>query len=171
MSVLLPWSRLRSPASIVHGICPQKEDRSFSNGLTVFSANSLLPYRASRDCASARVSPDCATGCSLTGSCTDGSFMAGSSLRQTGEVQPRSPGQPEPTIRHAFASHSLAASTSVASKYPIFAMVNGLHTAAIYYSHVVSPTSAMDWIFVQCVVANLMSSHSACTSQPWKSWN
>ena len=31
--------------------------------------------------------------------------------------------------------------------------------------------SAIRSIFVQCVVENLMSSHNACASQPWKSWN
>src|SRR5580692_1825629 len=68
-------------------------------------------------------------------------------------------------------SHALAASISAASKYFTLAIVNGLHTAAIHFSQVLSPTSATRLILVQWVVENLMSSHSAFTSQPWKSWN
>src|SRR5580765_1013188 len=72
---------------------------------------------------------------------------------------------------HASPSHALAASTCVASKYLIFAIENGLHTTDIHFSHDFSPTKAIRLIFVQCVVENLMSSHSAFASQPWKSWN
>src|SRR5271169_5387684 len=72
---------------------------------------------------------------------------------------------------HASPSHALAASISAASKYRTLAIVNGLHTEAIHFSQVLSPTSAMRLILVQCVVENLVSSHSACRSHPWKSWN
>ena len=39
--------------------------------------------------------------------------------------------------------------------------MNGLHTWAIHFSQVLSPTRAMRLILVQCVVENLMSSQSA----------
>src|SRR5262249_48166240 len=72
---------------------------------------------------------------------------------------------------HGWPSHALAASISPASKYLILAIVNGLHTLAIHFSQVFSPTRAILAILVQWVVENLMSSHSALASQPWKSWN
>src|SRR5262249_59620720 len=70
---------------------------------------------------------------------------------------------------HASASHFLAASIWLASKYWIFAIVNGLQTLAIHFSQVLSTTSAMRSILVQCVVENFMSFHRACRSQHWKS--
>src|SRR5262249_25100437 len=75
------------------------------------------------------------------------------------------------TAHYASLSQVLASSTLSASKYRILAIVNGLQTFAIHFSQAFSPTRAMRLIFVQCVVENLMSSHSACMSQPWKSWN
>src|SRR4051794_25291265 len=66
-------------------------------------------------------------------------------------------------------NHFHAPSISLASKYLICAMVKGLHTFDIHSSHFFSPTRAMRSIFVQCVVENLMSSHNALASQPWKS--
>ena len=53
-----------------------------------------------------------------------------------------------------------------ASKYSIFAMVNGLQTFAIYFSHVFSPTRAIRSMWLHSTVENLMSSHRACMSQP-----
>lgn len=64
------------------------------------------------------------------------------------------------------ASHALAASISAASKYLILASENGLHTAAIHFSKVLSPTRAIRLILVQCLVENLMSSQRALASQP-----
>src|SRR5262249_14705910 len=52
-------------------------------------------------------------------------------------------------IRHPSASHALAASISWASKYLIFAIVNGLHTVAIHFSQVFSPRRAIFLILVQ----------------------
>src|ERR1035438_2960960 len=68
-------------------------------------------------------------------------------------------------------SHCHAAWSWEASKYLIFARVNGLQTPAIHFSHFVSPTSAIFSTSAQCWVENLMSSHSACRSQPWKLWH
>src|SRR4051812_28822022 len=64
-------------------------------------------------------------------------------------------------LHHDSPSHAQALSISLASKYWIFAMVNGLQTPVIHFSQVLSPTRAILSIFVQCVVENLMSSHRA----------
>src|SRR5215218_2272939 len=78
---------------------------------------------------------------------------------------------PHRAVDQASLTQAQALSTSAASKYWIFAMVNGLQTAAMYLSQLLLPTRATRSIFVQCAVANLTSSHSACRSQPWNSWS
>ncbi len=74
-------------------------------------------------------------------------------------------GEPFAACDHSW-SHFQAASISLASKYLIVAMVNGLQTLAIHCSQVFTPTRAMRSSLVQCVVENLMSSHRAGRSQP-----
>ena len=68
------------------------------------------------------------------------------------------------------ANHSRAASSSPASKYLIADIVNGLQIAAIHFSQAFSPTIATFSMSRQCLVANLISSHTAPISQPWKSF-
>jgi len=62
-------------------------------------------------------------------------------------------------------------SISVAlTKYLIWAIVKGLQTLASILPTSFAHESRLRSIFMQCVVENLMSSHKALASQPWKSW-